>query len=67
VIETGETIESNPDDLPHPSRLMLGRVGRRALHVVVAVNHARDEIIVITVYEPDPALWQPGFRRRRKV
>jgi hypothetical protein len=22
------------------------------------------EIIIITVYEPDPAQWQPGFEKR---
>ena len=37
-----------------------------ALHVVVADNAPDDETIVVTVYEPDPALWQPGFRRRRR-
>ncbi len=24
-----------------------------------------NEMIVVTVYEPDLAAWQPGFRRRR--
>lgn len=23
------------------------------------------ETIVITVYEPDPALWEPGFERKK--
>ena len=66
VIERGETIEENPADLPYPSRLMLGRAVGQALHVVVAENRTDDEIIVVTVYEPDPAVWGPGFRRRRK-
>jgi hypothetical protein len=25
-----------------------------------------DEIIVETAYVPDPALWEPGFRTRRR-
>ena len=29
-------------------------------------NSQDDEQIVITVYEPDPALWVDGFRRRRQ-
>ncbi len=67
VIETGETIEANPDDLPYPSRLVLGQVGGRPVHVVVAEDQLGDESVVVTVYEPDPALWRPGFRRRRKA
>lgn len=39
--------------------------GRRALHVVVADNVSEDELIVITVYEPDIGQWEPGFRWRR--
>ena len=53
-------------DTPYPSRLLLVSVGGRALYVVVADNADDDETIVVTVYEPDPALWQPGFRRRRR-
>jgi hypothetical protein len=65
VLEQGEIIDENPDALPYPSRLMLGRVGGRSLHVVLAENRADDETVVVTVHEPDPALWQPGSRRRR--
>lgn len=66
VVDSGEVIENRPDDLPYPSRLLLGRVGDRPLHVVVADDRPGDAAIVVTVYEPDPALWAPGFRRRRK-
>jgi hypothetical protein len=34
--------------------------------VAVGDNKEDDETIVVTVYEPDPALWRPGFRRRRR-
>jgi Domain of unknown function (DUF4258) len=67
VIEHGETIERYPRDLPYPSRLLLGSIGGRALHVVIAEDDDDDETIVVTVYEPDPALWHPGFRRRRRT
>jgi Domain of unknown function (DUF4258) len=66
VIEAGEVIASYPDDTPYPSRLVLGWSGSRPLHVVVADNAADRELIVITVYEPDPALWDETFRRRRQ-
>ena len=66
ALETGETIETYPDDAPYPSRLVLGWVGgTRALHVVVADNAPANEVIIVTVYEPDLVTWQPGFRRRR--
>ncbi len=39
---------------------------RRRTSVVVADNPQHGEIIVITVYEPDPALWESDFRRRKQ-
>ena len=74
VLEHGETIEDRPDDLPYPSRLVLGRVNGpalslskgRPLHVVAADNRAARELIVVTVYEPDRRQWRAGFRRRSK-
>ena len=66
ALETGEEIAAYPDDQPYPSKLMLGWSAHRPLHVVAADNSKDDEIIVITVYEPDPALWEDGFRRRRQ-
>lgn len=66
ALVTGKTIETYPDDKPYPSRLVLGWSGSRPIHVVVADHPARHETIVITVYEPDPARWEPGFERRRQ-
>jgi hypothetical protein len=37
----------------------------RPLHVVVIVDDGREEERILTVYEPDPTRWLPGFRRRR--
>jgi hypothetical protein len=65
VLVTGEVIEDYPDDEPYPSRLVSGWVGNRPLHVVAAYNSEAGETIVITVYEPDPNLWEPDFRRRK--
>jgi Domain of unknown function (DUF4258) len=61
----GEEIAVYPDDLPYASRLLLGWRGGQPLHVVAAYNAPDDEEIVITVYEPDSALWDDGFRRRK--
>lgn len=66
ILAAGETIAQYPDDTPYPSRLVLGWCLERPLHLVVADNAEADEIVVITVYEPDSTLWEPGFRRRRR-
>lgn len=64
VLATGEAVEEYPDDIPYPSRLVLGWCGSRPIHVVVADNAEAGETIVVTVYEPDLDQWEPGFRRR---
>lgn len=64
VLTNGETIERYPDDQPYPSRLVLGWIDRRPLHIVVADNTVANTTIVITVYEPDPARWDATFRKR---
>jgi len=66
VIEAGRTIEDYPDDTPYPGRLLTGWVDERPIHVVVAENQEENQIIVVTVYEPDLFIWEPGFERRRK-
>ncbi|MCY0898793.1 MAG: DUF4258 domain-containing protein [Firmicutes bacterium] len=65
VIQGGTIIERYPDDTPYPSRLVLGWEGRRPIHVVVADNPAEAQVIVITVYEPDPHRWDATFSRRQ--
>lgn len=65
IIETGEMIETYPDDHPYPSQLLFGWYEDRPLHVVVA-DHADDqEMIVITVYEPDADQWEADLKRRK--
>ena len=66
VLATGETIADYPDDTPYPSRLVLGWRGGRPLHVVAAYNATDAETIVVTVYEPVTADWEPDFRRKKR-
>lgn len=66
VLESGEVIREYPDDTPLPSRLVLGWTGQRPIHVVAADDPGSSETVVITVYEPDPACWEPGFRRKKQ-
>ena len=65
VLSAGDIVETYPDDTPYPSRLILGWVGNRPLHIVAAHNVEADETIVITVYEPDPSQWEQDFMRRK--
>jgi hypothetical protein len=66
-IENGEIIKEYPDDTPYPSYLVFGRTGSsRPIHVVCAYNGDEDKIIIVTAYEPDPALWIEFKRRIQK-
>lgn len=64
VLETGEIIREYEDDKPFPSRLVLGWRNERPLHVVAA-DDDNDQTIVITAYEPDSAIWQAGFKKKK--
>lgn len=65
VLENGEVIEEYPDEVPYPSRLMLGFPQGRAMHVVVSEDSLERAEIIITVYEPDPKLWDRDCRIRK--
>jgi hypothetical protein len=64
VLNGGETIEDYPDDTPFPSRLILGWVGQRPVHVVSATS-TTGRTVIITVYEPSPEEWDNTFHGRR--
>ena len=65
VIQAGKVIEDYPDDKPFPSCLMLGYARNKPLHAVVATDRNANRAIIVTVYEPDPGQWEPGFERRK--
>lgn len=63
-LAAGEIIEDYPDDKYGPSCLIFGRTAEaRPLHVQCSYP-VRPLIKIITVYEPDPNLWDE-FRLRR--
>lgn len=64
AIESGEVTETYPNDTPYPSRLVLSVRDGRPIHVVAADVPEGGETIIVTVYQPDPAKWDVGFRRR---
>ena len=66
ALQSGELIEDYSDDMPHPGGLILGKHGKRPIHVVMAENPKENELVVITVYEPDPSQWKSGFRNRKE-
>ncbi len=63
-ITKGKVIESYPHDNPYPSFLSLYVLNERPIHVVYAKSD--NAYIVITVYEPDPSLWEDGFQQRKE-
>jgi hypothetical protein len=65
TIENGRIIEEYPTDKPYPSYLVFGRTSKkRPIHAVCAWNQKEELVIVVTVYEPDPARWI-AFEKRR--
>jgi len=66
VLETGDTISDYREDRPLPSRLVLGWVSGKPIHVVAADDPDSDITIVVTAYVPDLSQWHPDFRRRRR-
>ena len=46
--------------------LTLGWVEGRVLHVVAEDDPVARTTTVVTVYEPDPALWSAGYRERTR-
>ena len=65
VITSGEVIAEYQDDRPYPSYVILSFIKDRPIHVVVAVELDTRECYVVTVYPPDPELWNSDFRTRR--
>lgn len=66
AISSGMIIEDYPNDAPYPSALLLGIAGTKAIHVVYADDIEDSIRIVITVYEPDRAIWSDDLKTRRK-
>ena len=65
-VEGCEIIEDYPSDRPLPSCLCLGKDRNGgAIHYVIAIDRAGHDIRFVTVYRPDPTMWEGGFRRRR--
>ena len=64
VIMNGEIIEDYPDDFPFPSCLVMGIIGERILHVVLANDGTR--LRIISAYWPDASKFEKDGKTRRK-
>ncbi len=62
----GEIIVHYPEDRPYPSCLVYGiTFAGEPVHSVWGYNDQSGFAVVITVYRPDPALWEPDWKTRR--
>jgi hypothetical protein len=63
-----QVIEDRPNDLPHPTKLLLGWCDGRPLHIVLAFPFESQEIIVVSAYDPreEADRWCEGFSARRR-
>ena len=66
VLKHDDVIRRYPEDTPLPSRLLLGWVEGRPVHVVAADDPGEKITYIITVYEPDAERWSDDFRTRRE-
>jgi hypothetical protein len=66
VLKAGECVAGYPEDQPYPSYLILGFVGSRPVHIVVARDSTDDACYVVTAYVPHSSLWSDDFRTRRE-
>lgn len=74
VLREGMVLRRYPEDAPYESRLVLGWTESPALRGtyergrpihVVAAGTPSGTTWIITVYEPDPDLWEDAFRWKK--
>ena len=62
----GEIIERYPNDQPYPSCLVLGwLIWGDPLHVVCSRGNIEPALRIVTLYEPDDALWESNYKTRK--
>ena len=63
---TGEIVEQYPDDQPYPSCLVLGWLtSGDPLHVVCSRGNLEPALRIVTLYEPEDALWESDYKTRK--
>jgi hypothetical protein len=66
AIRDGEIIAVYPEDKPYPTKLIVSTVEHKIIHLVVALDEMNGVCVIVTVYEPDVAIWEDNFRKRRR-
>jgi Domain of unknown function (DUF4258) len=66
ILRSGEVIEDYLQAFPFPAKLLLGYWNGRPIHVVAAENSSKEQVIVITAYEPTLEKWETDMKTRRK-
>ena len=66
IVAFGETIAEYKNDKPYPSKLILGFLEKRPIHIVVAYNKENQNCIIVTAYQPDIKLWSNYFKTKKK-
>ena len=63
----GEIIERNPDAQPYPSCLVLGgTISGDPLHLVCSRGNVEPALRIVTLYEPEDALWESDYKTRKR-
>ncbi|HAM55134.1 MAG TPA: hypothetical protein DCQ64_06905 [Candidatus Rokubacteria bacterium] len=63
---TGEIIERYPHDRPYPSCLVFGWLASGdPLHVVCSRGNIEPALRIVTLYEPEDALWGSDYKTRK--
>jgi hypothetical protein len=65
AVMTGDIIEQDLDDYPHPSILIYGHTGDKPLHVAIGVDD--DLLWLITAYYPSLKVWETDYKTRKVV
>jgi hypothetical protein len=62
----GEIIERYPDAQPYPSCLVLGWLASGdPLHIVCSKGEVEPALRIVTLYEPEDALWESDYKTRK--
>ena len=67
VLLTGERIRDYADDKPFPSALFLGYVSGKPFHVVAACDENREQVFMITAYEPSLEIFESDYKTKRNL
>lgn len=60
--DTSLLVEDYPEDKRGHSHLILGRLSSGPVHICCSIHD--EDVVIITVYRPDPAKWSDDWKTR---